>query len=75
VGEYLCVFEAIPAHGEATVLVKVKDYGGGASPNRAVIGSASPDGDPADNVAAAKAKKPVRHYPACGSSIAVAARC
>jgi len=72
---YVCTFASIPAHGEATVMVTAKDYGGGGTYNRAVIGSASPDGDPANNVDAARAKSPTRHYKACGSSVAVAARC
>lgn len=72
---YICTFASIPAHGTATVMVKAKDYGGGGTYNRAVIGSTSPDGDPANNVDAARAEKPKRHYKACGSSIAIAYRC
>jgi len=71
---YVCTFPTIPAHGEATVIVKAKDYGGGTY-NRAVIGSGSPDGDGANNVDAARAEKPKRHYKACGSSLQIAYRC
>jgi uncharacterized repeat protein (TIGR01451 family) len=70
--QYECAFESIPPFGEATVLVKAKDYGGGATYNRAALGSASPDDDSADNVDAARAESPKRNYPACGSSLAVA---
>ncbi len=74
-GEYVCSFASIPPHGEATVIVTAKVYGGGGTYNRAVIGSTSPDGDPANDVDAARAEKPKRHYKACGSSLSVAARC
>lgn len=73
--QYSCSFASIPAHGEATVTVKAKDYGGGGTYNRAVVGSASPDGDPANNVDAARAESPKRNYKACGSSLSVAYRC
>jgi hypothetical protein len=72
---YACVFAQIPPHGEATVMVTAKDYGGGGTYNRAVVGTSSPDGNGANNVAAARTKKPVRRYRACGSSIATASRC
>lgn len=70
-----CTFASIPAHGEATVTVKAKDYGGGGSYNRAVVGSTTPDQDPANNVDAASAEAPKRHFKACGSSLSVAYRC
>jgi uncharacterized repeat protein (TIGR01451 family) len=70
--QYECVFDSIPPFGEATVLVKTKDYGGGATYNRATLGSATPDQDSADNVDAARAESPRRNYPACGSSLAPA---
>jgi uncharacterized repeat protein (TIGR01451 family) len=73
--QYECIFESIAPHGEATVLVKAKDYGGGATLNRAALGSATPDEDGANNVDAARAHSPGRKYPACGSSVSVAARC
>jgi uncharacterized repeat protein (TIGR01451 family) len=73
--QYICSFDSIEPHGEATVTVKAKDYGGGSAYNRAVVGSASPDPESADNVASASAESPVRHYPACGSRVGVAARC
>ncbi|OJU84337.1 MAG: hypothetical protein BGO11_16470 [Solirubrobacterales bacterium 70-9] len=72
--QYICTFDSIPAHGEATVIVKAKNYGGGTY-NRAVVGSASPDGDPANNVDAARAESPKRHFKACGSSLSIAFRC
>ncbi len=74
-GQYACSFPSIDPHGEQTVLVKAKDYGGGGTYNRAIVGSASPDEEAANNVAAAHAKSPVRNYPACGSSVSVSARC
>jgi uncharacterized repeat protein (TIGR01451 family) len=70
--QYECGFESIPGFGEATVLVKAKDYGGGSSYNRAAVGSGTPDEDGADNVDAARAHSPERNFPACGSRIAVA---
>jgi uncharacterized repeat protein (TIGR01451 family) len=73
--QYLCSFPSIAPHGEEAVLVTAKDYGGGGTYNRAVLSSASPDENASNNVAAARTKKPVRNYPACGSSVAVAARC
>jgi uncharacterized repeat protein (TIGR01451 family) len=73
--QYECIFESIAPHAEATVIVKAKDYGGGATVNRAAVGSATPDEDGADNVAAARAHSPKRNYPACGSSVSVSARC
>jgi uncharacterized repeat protein (TIGR01451 family) len=73
--QYECSFESIPAFGEATVLVKTKDYGGGATYNRAALGSATPDDDSANNVDAARAESPKRNYPACGSSLAAHASC
>lgn len=72
---YSCTFSSIPAHGEATVIVKARDYGGGGTYNRAIVGSTSPDGDPANNVDAARAEAPKRHYKACGSSLDIAYRC
>jgi uncharacterized repeat protein (TIGR01451 family) len=72
--QYECMFDSIPPFGEATVLVKAKDYGGGTY-NRAALGSASPDDDGANNVDAARAQSPERNYPACGSSVAAASRC
>jgi uncharacterized repeat protein (TIGR01451 family) len=71
-GQYECVFDSIPPFGQATVLVKAKDYGGSSTVNRAILGSATPDPDGADNVDAASAESPERDYPACGSSLAVA---
>jgi uncharacterized repeat protein (TIGR01451 family) len=76
--QYSCTFDSIPAHGEATVIVKAKNYAGGDTYNRAVAGSASPDGDSANNVDSARAHSPKRHYKACGSSFGLsglAARC
>ncbi len=67
-GQYECIFESIAPHAEATVIVKAKDYGGGATVNRAAVGSATPDEEGADNVDAARAHSPKRNYPACGSS-------
>ena len=73
--QYECIFESIAPHAEATVIVKAKDYGGGATVNRAAVGSATPDEEGADNVDAARAHSPKRNYPACGSSVSVSARC
>jgi uncharacterized repeat protein (TIGR01451 family) len=69
--QYECGFDSIAPFGEATVLVKTKDYGGDTY-NRATLGSATPDDDGANNVDAASAASPKRNYPACGSSLAVA---
>jgi len=69
---YECAFDSIPAFGEATVLVKAKDYGAGSSYNDAVVGSATPDEDGENNVDAARAHSPERNFSACGSSLAVA---
>ncbi len=74
-GQYTCVFDSIAPHGQATVLVKAKDYGGGSSYNRAIVGSASPDQHSANNVDSATAKAPARNYPACGSSVTAHASC
>lgn len=76
VGQYECIFDSIPPHGEATVRVKVKDYAPGSSFNRASVGSATPDEEGANNVDAARAESPQRNFPACGSSISGASlRC
>lgn len=74
-GDYICRFDSIAAHGTATVMVTAKDYGGGGTYNRAVVGSASPDSDSADNVDSARTEAPRRHYKPCGSSFSLAARC
>jgi len=71
---YTCTFSAIPGHGEATVIVKAKNYGG-KTYNRAVVGSGTPDEESANNVDSARAEKPKRHYKACGSSLPIAYRC
>lgn len=72
---HVCTFASIPAHGEATITVRAKNYGGATSYNRAVVGSASPDGDPANNVDAARAEKPRRQFPACRPNLGIAYRC
>lgn len=71
-GQYLCSFASIPPHGTASVLVTAKDFGGGDAYNRAIVGSGSPDKNGANNSDTAKPKRPVRHFPACGSRAAVA---
>jgi uncharacterized repeat protein (TIGR01451 family) len=70
-----CTFISIPAHGQATVVVGAKDYGGGGSYNRAIVGSTAPDEDSANNVDAARAEAPRRHFKACGSSLSISYRC
>ncbi|MBS1879786.1 MAG: DUF11 domain-containing protein [Actinobacteria bacterium] len=71
-GQYACAFPSIPPHGEATVIVTAKDYGGGGTSNRAVAGSGSADGNKANNVSRVQVGKVPRHFPACRLNPAVA---